>query len=228
MTELREVAPTTTLNSPAVRAVLERLYVEAERTDSQVLPRVHAAAERFGGPYDDRNSGGLLDEAFIPVAPEVGRLLYVLARVRQPKLAVEFGTSFGLSAIHIAAALRDNGVGRLVATELNATKAARAVEHLWQAGLSDLVEVRQGDAFDTLSDVRGIDFLLLDGWKNLYLPMLKKLEPALNSGSLVVADDLKIMPEMLQPYVAHVRDPQNGYTSSELPLDDGLERSLRG
>jgi predicted O-methyltransferase YrrM len=141
---------------------------------------------------------------------------------------VEFGTSFGLSAIHIAAALRDNGTGKLVATELNPTKASRAVEHLRQAGFGDLVEVRQGDAFETLSDVTGIDFLLLDGWKRLYLPMLKKLEPALNAGSLIVADDLKIMPEMLQPYLTYVRDPENGYTSNELPLDDGLELSLRG
>lgn len=218
----------TTLNSPAVRSVLECLYGEAEQADGRVLPRVHAEAERLGGPYDDRKFAGLLDEAFIPVAPEVGRLLYVLVRAHRPKLAVEFGTSFGVSAIHIAAALRDNGAGRLVATELNAAKAARAIEHIRQAGLGDLVEVRPGDAFDTLSDVSGIDFLLLDGWKALYLPMLQKLEPALNSGSLVLADDLAIMPEMLQPYVAYVRDRQNGYTSSELPLDDGLELSLRG
>ncbi|MGA2734991.1 MAG: class I SAM-dependent methyltransferase [Syntrophobacteraceae bacterium] len=218
----------TSLDSPQVRAVFECLYGEAERTDSWVLPRVRAEIERLGGPFDDSKVAGFLDDAFIPVAPEVGRLLYVLVRSRRPTIAVEFGTSFGLSAIHIAAALRDNGTGKLVATELNPTKASRAVEHLRQAGFGDLVEVRQGDAFETLSDVTGIDFLLLDGWKRLYLPMLKKLEPALNAGSLIVADDLKIMPEMLQPYLTYVRDPENGYTSNELPLDDGLELSLRG
>ncbi len=68
---------------------------------------------------------------------------------------------------------------------------------------------------------------MLDGWKALYLPMLKKLERALNSGSLIVADDLKIMPEMLEPYVTYVRNPENGYTSNELPIDDGLELSMR-
>jgi predicted O-methyltransferase YrrM len=217
----------TSLNTLQVRTVLERLYNEAEQTDSKVIPVVLAEKNRLGGPFDDRKVAGLLDDAFMPVAPEVGRLLYVLVRTLRPTMAVEFGTSFGLSTIHIAAALRDNGVGRLIATELNPNKASRAVEHLRQAGFGDLVEVRQGDAFETLSDVTEIDFLMLDGWKALYLPMLKKLEPALKTGSLIVADDLKIMPEMLQPYVTYVRDPANGYISNELPIDDGLELSLR-
>ena len=217
----------TSLNSPQVRAVLDRLYDEAEQTDSKVIPVVLAEKERLGGFLDDRKVAGLLDDAFMPVAPEVGRLLYILVRTLRPTIAVEFGTSFGLSTIHIAAALRDNGVGRLIGTELNPNKASLAAEHIRQAGFGDLVEVRQGDAFETLSDVTEIDFLMLDGWKALYLPLLKKLELALNSGSLIVADDLKIMPEMLEPYVTYVRNPENGYTSNELPIDDGLELSMR-
>ena len=217
----------TSLNSPLVSEVLERLYGEAEKTDSVVLPRVRAEANRMGGAFDDRNVANLLDDAFIPVGSDVGRLLYMLVRASRPKIAVEFGTSFGISTIHIAAALRDNGEGRLIATELNPNKALRAVEHIRQAGLSDLVEVRQGDAFDTLSGVTKIDFLLLDAWKGLYLPMLKKLEGSLSSGCLIVADDLKLFPEMLQPFVDYVRDSKNGYTSSELPIDDGLELTLR-
>jgi len=203
----------TSLNSSIVSGVLERLYGEAERTDSVVLPRVRAEAGRLGGAFDDRNVSALLDDAFIPVAAEVGRLLYTLVRACRPTIAVEFGTSFGLSAIHIAAALRDNGSGKLIATELNQNKATRALEH--------------GDAFKTLSGVKGIDFLMLDAWKGLYLPMLKNLEPVLNSGCLIVADDLKLFPEMLKPYVDYVRNPENGYTSNELPIDDGLEVSLR-
>jgi predicted O-methyltransferase YrrM len=218
----------TSLLSPAVRAVLDRLYAEAERNDGEVLPRVRAEAERLGGQYEDRKVAKLLDDAFIPVCPEVGQLLYVLVRMRRPKLAVEFGTSFGLSAIHIAAALRDNGEGKLITTELNAFKAGRALEHFRQAGLADLIDLRQGDAFETLDGVRGIDFLMLDGWKSLYLPLLQKLEPALSPGSLVAADDINLMQELLKPYLAYVRDSRNGYTSCEVPLDDGLEVSLRG
>lgn len=216
------------LSSSTIRDLLDRLYGEAERNDSRVLPRVQAEAALRAAPFDDREFASLLDEAFIPLAPEVGRFVYVLVRMRRPKLAVEFGASFGLSAIHIAAALKDNGQGRLITTECNARKAERAMEHLKEAGLAEWVEVRQGDAFETLGDPGSIEFLLLDGWKALYLPLLRKLEPVLAPGALVVADDLKIMPEMLAPYLGYVRDPQNGYISCEVPLDDGLELSLRG
>ena len=68
---------------------------------------------------------------------------------------------------------------------------------------------------------------MLDAWKGLYLPMLKNLEPVLNSACLIVADDLKLFPEMLQTYLDYIRAPENGYTSNELPIDDGLELSLR-
>ena len=217
----------TSLQSTQVSDVLQRLYADANKNDSVVLPRVHAEVARLGGAFDDRNVTALLDDAFIPVSSEVGRLLYTLVRARRPKVIVEFGTSFGLSTIHIAAALKDNGEGKLIATELNANKALRATEHIREAGLSQWAEVRQGDAFQTLVGITGIDFLLLDAWKGLYLPMLKKLEPVLNPGSLVVADDIKLFPEMLQSYVDYVRDPENGYTSNELPIDDGLELSLR-
>ncbi len=218
----------TSLQSPAVRTVLDRLYAEAERNDGEVLPRVRAEADRLGGQYDDRKVAPLLDDAFIPVCPEVGQLLYVLVRTQRPKVVVEFGASFGLSAIHLAAALRDNGEGRLITTELNALKAGRAVEHFRQAGLADLIDLRQGDAFETLEGVRGIDFLMLDGWKSLYLPLLRRLEPALSPGCLIAADDINLMQDLLKPYLAYVRDPQNGYTSCEVPIDDGLELSLRG
>ena len=218
---------TTTLNSPQVSAVLDRLYKEAEQTDGKILPLVRAELARLGGRMDDCKMAPMLKDAYIPVAPEVGRFLYSLIRSCRPKIVVEFGTSFGLSAIHLAAALRDNGAGKLITTELDSGKAARAFEHLQQAGLSGIVEIRRGDAFETLTDVNGIDFLILDGWKALYLPMLNKLEPTLNSGSLIVADDITLMPEMVKPYVDYVRNPENGYTSTELPIDDGLEISLR-
>jgi predicted O-methyltransferase YrrM len=69
--------------------------------------------------------------------------------------------------------------------------------------------------------------LLLDGWKPLYLPMLRQMEPELSPGCLVIADDVISMSERLKPYLAYVRDTANGYVSCEIPLDDGLELSIR-
>jgi predicted O-methyltransferase YrrM len=121
----------------------------------------------------------------------------------------------------------DNGFGRLITTELSSTKARQAGVHLEQAGLRHLIEIRQGDAFQTLAGVAGIDLLLLDGWKPLYLPMLKQLEPALSPGCLVIADDVISLAEKLTPYLSYVRDVSSGYLSSTIPIDDGVELSIR-
>jgi predicted O-methyltransferase YrrM len=215
------------LDLPPVQEVLARLYAEAEANDAKLLAEEQALRSAAGGSVNEQTLASIRDREFMAVAPEVGRLLYVLVRCRRPALVVEFGTSFGLSAIHLAAALRDNGCGHLVTTEQNASKASRAAQHLMEAGLSDLVEIRQGDAFQTLAGIDGIDLLLLDGWKPLYLPLLRQLEPALCPGCLIIADDIIALSDQLSPYLAYVRDRANSYVSCEIPLDDGLELSIR-
>jgi predicted O-methyltransferase YrrM len=215
------------IDQPRVQELLSRLYAEAEVNDAKILAEERAIASANAGMVDEQTLASIQEREFMAVAPEVGRLLYLLVRCRRPSLTVEFGTSFGLSTIHMAAALRDNGFGRLVTTEQSDRKASRAAQHLAQAGLSDLVEIRQGDAFQTISGIGGIDVLLLDGWKPLYLPLLRQLEPACSRGCLVIADDVVTMPEKLAPYLTYVRDPANGYVSSLIPVDDGLELSIR-
>ncbi|WP_114393963.1 O-methyltransferase [Oleisolibacter albus] len=215
-----------TLHMPRFRALLERLYAAAAARDGAIMPAIIADA-RQRGITDDAVLAPALDKAFLAVAPEVGRLLYQLVRLRRPTLVVEFGTSFGLAALHIAAALRDNGSGWLISGEMEPGKVAAARRHLAEAGLEHLVEVRQGDARETLAGIDGIDLLWLDGWKTLYLSLLRQLEPALSPGALVVADNLTLLPEKMAPYLAHVRNPANGYVSTMLPLHDGLELSLR-
>ena len=200
------------LNEPAVVQVLHRLHEAAERNDPAVLAKIHA--ERGDdGAFDESKVAHILDEAFIPVSPEVGRLLYVLARAGNCKSLVEFGTSFGISTIYLACAARDNG-GRVIATELSPAKAGKAAEHLVAAGVREYVDLRVGDALESLRDLNdGADFVLLDGWKNLYLPVLKLVEPKLRKQAMIVADDLDLFPEVHKPYLEYVRSPQNGYAS---------------
>ena len=218
-----------TLESPPVAGLLRQLFAQADQDDPAAFERVNAALKRLPHPPDQRQRAELMRDVYMPVSPDVGRLLYVLARSRGAKVIVEFGTSFGISGIHLAAAVRDAGGGRVVATELDPIKAERAAQNFRAAGLSELVDLRVGDAFETLkSGVGGsVDLLLLDGWKEAYLPMLRLLEPQLSPGALVVADDLAIAPEALTPYLEYVRQPGNGYVSVELPLGDRIEISLR-
>src|SRR5947209_5050307 len=170
-----------TLDSPAVAGLLDRLFAAADANDPAGFGRARDAMARLGQPPSNRERAELMRDIYMPVSPEVGRLLYLLARSRNAATIVEFGTSYGISGIHLAAALRDAGRGRLITTEFDPIKAERAGENFRAAGLADLIEIRVGDAFDTLAAglEDGIDLLLLDGWKPLYLPMLQFLEPRL-------------------------------------------------
>ncbi len=164
-----------------------------------------------------------LKDLWLPVSRETGELLYMLARSMKAKTIVEFGTSFGVSTLFLGAALRDNGGGRIITTEFEPSKVARARRNIAEAGLSDLVEVREGDALQTLaSDLpEGIDLLVLDGAKALYEDVLALVEDRLRPGALVLADDVDFSPE----YLKHVRSQTASYLSTQVA--EGIELSIR-
>ncbi len=160
----------------------------------------------------------------MPISALGGDLLYILARARRPNIIVEFGTSYGISTIYLAAAVADNGTGHVASTELNTAKVAAARANLAEAGLASHVTILPGDAMTTLNDIPGpIDLVLLDGWKDLCLPLLRSLEPRLASSALIVADDINL--SSLSGYLEYVRDPANGYVSAAFLVEDGMEIS---
>lgn len=221
------------LTSPPVRPLLDRLFRAADADDTRWATVLRRYPD-VGGAVSARDKADAFAELYIPVSPEGGRLLYTLVRASRPATVVEFGTSFGISTIHLAAAVRDNAAvgdhpaGRVISTELNAAKVARARANLAEAGLADLVTILAGDARETLAGLPGpVGFLLLDGWKNLYLPVLRLLEPQLTPGALVVADDAVSLADEMPDYLAYVRDPAHGYLSVTFPESDGLEITCR-
>lgn len=218
----------TTLNTPPLRPLLDRLFDEADAA----APATHPALARLSAAERSdlmRSKAGYLDfygylkDLPLPVSRETGRLLYMLARGARARTIVEFGTSFGISTLHLAAALRDNGGGRLITTEFEPSKVARARANLAAGGVADLVEIREGDALQTLGDdlPAAIDLLLLDGAKPLYPQILALVEGRLAPGALIVADNADDSPD----YLAHVRSPANGYLST--PFAEDVELSLR-
>jgi predicted O-methyltransferase YrrM len=211
---------TSSLFDPVVSRVLAALHSHAETIDPALLAKM--------GDATDDQMAELLDQAFIPVSADAGRFLYSLVRATNGGTVIEFGTSFGISTIYLASAVRDRAAGTVITTELHAGKAQKARENIRAAGLLDYVDIREGDALKTLGDIKsGVSLLFLDGWKKLYLPVLRLLEPALEPGAMVVADDLDLFPEVHKPYLAYVRNPANGYVSVEAPIGDRLELSVR-
>ncbi len=213
-----------TLQDPKIATVLDRMYAEAKNQMSLLRER----RGDFDRPMNAQERAEAMSEFYIPVTPEAGRLLYALVRATRPATIVEFGMSFGISAIHLASAVRDNGSGRVVTTELNAAKIAAAKKTFAETGLDDVITVLEGDALATLADLDGsVDFVLLDGWKDLYLPVIELLEPRLSPGVLIVADNANSADT--QPYLDRVRNPDNGYVSFNFNVrdSDSMEISCR-
>jgi predicted O-methyltransferase YrrM len=221
---------TTTLQSDKVQSLLRRLHAEARAGDAASFAKFEklSEAERTAVHADYRQHYGLLRDAFLPVGEELGRLLYLLVVSSRAKTLVEFGTSFGISTLYLASGLRDNGGGKLITFEMEPTKTARAKEHLAEAGLADLVDFQVGDALQLMRGGFGapVDFLLLDGAKPLYYPVLKLVEPHLRSGALIASDNVNTR-NKIADFTDYIRDPKNGYVSVDMPLGDGIEVSLR-
>jgi predicted O-methyltransferase YrrM len=213
----------TTLTTPPLSTFLERLFADADETQSafraeraRLSPAERAA--RMGDAADYKTFYMThAKKVHLAVSRETARVLYMLARAMRARSIVEFGTSFGISTLHLAAALKDNGGGRVIGSEFEPEKVARARANMAAAGLADLVEIREGDALETLSrDLpEVIDLVLLDGAKTLYARVLSQLAPRLRAGALIVADNADMCPE----YIAQVRSPRSGYISMTIGED---------
>ena len=219
---------TNTLTSSPVAPLLERLFAQADEAApalramaAELPPGELARLMRSKTDYIDFYAR--LKDQPLPVSRATGTLLYMLARCAGAHQVVEFGTSFGLSTLHLAAALRDNGGGRIITCEFEPSKVERARENLAAGELTDLVEIRVGDALQTLRDglPDAIDLVLLDGAKALYPQILDLLESRLRPGALIVADNADDSPE----YLARVRSPTSGYLST--PFAEDVELSMR-
>lgn len=222
-------AATSALRDSRVAQVLNRLHEEAKGDRLRLplkVPRVLLAMLR-GKKMWEAITPELMADVYIPVSRDQGMMLNLLAKLIGARHIVEFGTSFGISTIYLAAAVRDNGGGTVIGTELEPNKHATAVRNLEEAGLQDCVDVRLGDAMETLQNVEApVDMVLLDGWKDLYIPVLELLTPKLRPGAVVMADNIFTFKRSLRPYVEYVQSEEHGFESTTLELGEGLEFSI--
>jgi predicted O-methyltransferase YrrM len=210
-----------TLRSAQVARVLAELQRLGDAEDPAAKERVLDRERELGHRVWGAERAQAYGDAPLSISPEVGDLLSVLVLARRPRTIVEFGASHGFSTIHLAAAARDVGSCRVITTEIEPAKVAAAQRNLAAAGLDDLVEMRVGDALTTLADVENVDLLFLDGWNNLYEPVVELLSPRLSPGSLVIADLSSDDPDQVT-YVERMHAPDNGFVSVDIPLDAGV------
>ena len=221
-----------TLELDAVATTLDRLLTAEDKQD--LAAAWAAAGVDLGGEFPvDMSAAEMADrtkDIIMSVSRAGGRLLHLLTRAVRARTVVEFGTSFGISTLYLASAVRDNGGGQVITTELQQDKARLAAENFAAAGLADLVDLRLGDARETLRDLpEPVDLLLLDGWLDLRLPILRIVEPRLRPGALVVIDDvdLDIGRGVYEEFRAYISDPANGYFTLTLPVHHGVQLALK-
>jgi predicted O-methyltransferase YrrM len=227
------------LADPQVEAVLARLHAEDKRQFRSIVRRYLPRA--LLSPITGRSAvdasapaeADFLRDKLVAIDPEKGRLAYTFCRALDARRVVEVGTSFGVSTLYLAAALRDNArrdgsARKVIGTEIEPTKAAAARTNIRDAGLGGFVELREGDALVTLADLEGpIDFVLVDTWIPLALPALQLLAPRLRPGAIVMCDNVRQFAKAYRPYTDFVRDPANGFRSMLWPGQGGLELSIR-
>jgi predicted O-methyltransferase YrrM len=215
------------LTTTPLAPLLDRLFKEADEASPSESPAfadlLQDRDRLMLSKTEYRNFYSRLKDFPLAVSRQTGVLLYMLARGCRARNIVEFGTSFGISTLYLAAALRDNGGGQLITSEFEPSKVIRARENLTAAGLIDLVEFREGDALKTLSTglPETVDLVLLDGAKSLYSEILNLVESRLRPGAFVVADNTDYSPE----YMARICSPEGGYLS--LSFADDVEVSMR-
>ncbi|MDR1385966.1 MAG: class I SAM-dependent methyltransferase [Planctomycetaceae bacterium] len=219
---------TSTLTTEPLASLLDSLFEETVSSSLQATEMEAAFSDEererlMRSKADYRNFYRRLKDFPLAVSRETGLILYMLARIKRASVIVEFGTSFGISTLYLAAALRDNGGGLLITSEFEPSKVAKARKNLTIGGLIDLVEIREGDALQTLSiDLpETVDMLMIDGAKSIYPDILDLVEDRLRPGSLIVADDADYSPE----YLFRVRSSAKGYISTS--LNEGVELSVR-
>jgi len=211
------------------KSVLSELHADAYRDRFKfigLLPRMLSGFMR-GKSFSETMTPASMKECYIPVSREQGELLYLTTRALNARNIVEFGTSFGISTIYLAAGVKDNGGGMVIGSEIEPSKHEQARINLNHAGLAAHSDVRLGDALETLREVpEPIDLVLLDGWKDLYMPVIELLKPKLRKGSVVLADNIFTFRTSLRPYVEYMQNGQNGFVSTTLHIADGFEYSV--
>ncbi len=203
------------IRDPKIRSVIETM------NSNRRFPQRGGPREQQGHKAED-----FADYGF-SIHPDQGDLIYLLCRQMGARQVVDFATSVGMSAIYFAAAMRDNGGGKVIGSELVPAKAETAYRNLDAAGLKEFVDIRVGDARETLRDVGGlVDFVLIDGWPaptgpSLAREVIEIMAPQLRVGGYVLNDNAE--PDFLE----YIRDPANGFILITLPIKRGTELALK-
>jgi predicted O-methyltransferase YrrM len=159
----------------------------------------------------------------LAVSPEMGEFLYTMTLAKAATRILELGSSNGVSTLYFAEALRVRGGGTVIATELETAKCTALRNNAAAVGLSDLIDLHQGDVFETVKQLQGtFDIVFIDIWASGYLDIFKAIEPLLMPGTIILADNMFTAPPAVQPFKDYL-SALPGIQSTTLAFESGVE-----
>lgn len=218
------------LSDPALEARIEALQQESRAQEPAVHGYFVERARKGDLSWDalDADANRFMADKLIALEPIKAEFAYLLCRSLRATRVVEVGTSYGVSTHYLAAAVRDNGGGTVIATEYEPAKAARARANFEAAGISGLIDLREGDLRETLKVIEGpVDFVLMDIWTEMARPALELIGPHLRPGAVILADNTDQFRHAYRHFFDYVADPANRLRAMTLPFDGGLEMVVR-
>ena len=218
------------LSDPKLQGLIDRLQAKSRAQEAETSAWFSERAKKGELSWDgfDDKSHRFMADKLVALKPAKAEFCYLTCRALMARRVVECGTSFGVSTLYLAAAVRDNGGGMVIGTEHEAAKAAAARENFAAAGLAQFIDLREGDLRETLKDVGGaVDFVLLDIWTEMVVPALTLIGPRLREGAVIVADNTASSHRGYEAFFAWLADPANRMRHMTLPFDGGLEMCVR-
>lgn len=213
-----------------VVSLVERLHAASDAQLAETSAFLSAGGRRstIGTEADWEAGRAFWRDKYVALNRDKAELCYALCRASGATRVVEAGTSFGVSTIYLAAAVRDNGGGTVIATEVEPEKAAIARQHFEESGLDSVIELREGDLRTTLRDDLGtVDFLLLDIWVMMVRQTIELVAPRMRTGGIVIADNSIARRDAYAELFDFLTNPTHGFSTMTLPFDGGLELAVK-
>lgn len=218
------------LEDAKLEALVAALHARSEAQGEAIGAYFQRRGEAGELSWDglDAESHRFMADKMVALDRPKAEFCHLLCRAIGARRIVEVGTSLGVSTLYLAAAIRKNGGGLVIGTEHEAEKARTARANFAAAGLSELIELREGDLRETLKDLEGpIDFVLIDIWVEMARPALELIAPHLGRGAVVCADNTLSASMAYPAYFAFVNDPSNGFATMTLPFEGGFEMTVK-
>jgi predicted O-methyltransferase YrrM len=220
------------VTEPALQAQIDALQARSVAQEADTGAYFGERAKKGDLSWDglDDDANAFMADKLVALEPIKAEFCHQMIRALRATRVVEVGTSHGVSTLYLADAVRANGGGTVIATEYEPAKAAAARANFAEAGLADLIDLREGDLRETLKVIEGpVDFVLMDIWTEMARPAIELIGPHLRPGAVVVADNTgEFFRHSYRHFFDYVNDPANGLSTLTLPFKGGLEMVVKG